>query len=39
MKRPIRWQLQLWHGPLPAIVLAGFGFTARQLQQTNHKNS
>ena len=28
----IRWRLQLWHGLLLAFVLAGFGFTAWQLQ-------
>jgi two-component system, OmpR family, sensor kinase len=32
----IRWQLQLWHGLLLVIVLAGFGFTAHQLQR-NHE--
>jgi two-component system, OmpR family, sensor kinase len=30
----IRWQLQLWHGLLLVIVLAGFGFTAHQLQRS-----
>ena len=28
----IRWRLQLWHGLLLMLVLAGFGFTAWQLQ-------
>ena len=28
----IRWRLQLWHGLLLVLVLAGFGFTACQLQ-------
>lgn len=28
----IRWRLQLWHGLLLALVLAGFGFTAWRLQ-------
>ena len=30
----IRWQLQLWHGILLGLVLAGFGFTAWRLQRT-----
>ena len=30
----IRWRLQLWHGLVLALVLAGFGFTAWQLQRT-----
>ena len=29
----IRWRLQLWHGLLLVLVLAGFGFTAWRLQQ------
>ena len=33
-----RWRLQLWHGLLLALVLAGFGFTAWQLQQANQMN-
>lgn len=31
----IRWRLQLWHALLLLFVLAGFGFTAWRLQQTN----
>lgn len=31
----IRWRLQLWHGLLLVAVLAGFGFTAWQLQRAN----
>ncbi|HKQ37796.1 MAG TPA: ATP-binding protein [Verrucomicrobiae bacterium] len=31
----IRWRLQLWHGLLLVIVLAGFGITAYQLQRAN----
>src|SRR5438105_3515819 len=31
----IRWRLQLWHGLLLVLVLAGFGFTAYQLQRSN----
>ncbi len=31
----IRWRLQLWHGLLLVLVLAGFGFTAWQLQRAN----
>ena len=31
----IRWRLQLWHGLLLALVLAGFGFTAWRLQREN----
>jgi heavy metal sensor kinase len=30
--RSIRWRLQLWHGLLLALVLAGFGWTAWRLQ-------
>jgi heavy metal sensor kinase len=29
----IRWRLQLWHGLLLTLVLAGFGFTAWRLQR------
>jgi heavy metal sensor kinase len=29
----LRWRLQLWHGLLLTVVLAGFGFTAWQLQR------
>src|SRR5436190_15181359 len=32
----IRWRLQLWHGLLLIIVLAGFGVTAYQLQRATH---
>jgi len=31
----IRWRMQLWHGLLLALVLAGFGFTAWRLQREN----
>ena len=31
----IRWRLQLWHGLLLVLVLAGFGATAYQLQSSN----
>src|SRR5437868_8415746 len=31
----IRWRLQLWHGLLLVLVLAGFGVTAYQLQRSN----
>ena len=31
----IRWRLQLWHGLLLVLVLAGFGLTAYQLQRAN----
>ena len=31
----IRWRLQLWHGLLLVLVLAGFGLTAYQLQRSN----
>ncbi len=34
----IRWRLQLWHGLLLVAVLAGFGFTAWQLQRANQLN-
>src|SRR4051812_40996494 len=30
----IRWRLQLWHGLLLVVVLAGFGLTAYQLQRS-----
>ncbi len=29
----IRWRLQIWHGLILVLVLAGFGFTAHRLQQ------
>jgi hypothetical protein len=29
----IRWRLQLWHGLVLVLVLAGFGFTAHQLDR------
>ncbi len=31
----IRWRLQLWHGLILLVVLAGFGFTAYRLQYAN----
>jgi len=31
----IRWRLQLWHGIILFVVLAGFGFTAYRLQHAN----
>ncbi len=31
----IRWRLQLWHGLVLFLVLAGFGITARQLDRTS----
>ncbi len=31
----IRWRLQLWHGLLLTLVLAGFGFTAWRLRRTD----
>jgi heavy metal sensor kinase len=31
----IRWQLQVWHGLLLGIVLAGFGFTGLQFLRDN----
>ena len=31
----IRWRLQLWHGLILLLVLAGFGFTAHRLQHFN----
>lgn len=30
--RSIKWQLQLWYGLILVLVLAGFGFTAYQLE-------
>src|ERR1051326_9179333 len=31
--KSIRWRLQIWYGVLLLAVLAGFGFTAYQLQR------
>ncbi len=31
----IRWRIQMWHGLLLLLVLAGFGITAYQFQQAN----
>ena len=31
----IRWRLQLWHGLILLLVLAGFGLTAYQLERVN----
>ena len=31
----IRWRLQIWHGLILVLVLAGFGFTAHRLQRGN----
>ena len=31
----LRWQLQLWHGLLLALVLAGFGWTSWRLQRAS----
>jgi two-component system, OmpR family, sensor kinase len=31
----IRWRLQLWHGLILLLVLAGFGLTAHRLQHLN----
>ena len=33
----LRWRLQLWHGLILFSVLAGFGFTAHQLQRANEQ--
>ena len=30
--KSIKWRLQLWYGLILVIVLAGFGFTAYQLE-------
>ena len=32
----IRWRLEIWHGLLLVVVLAGFGFTAWQWQRASH---
>ncbi|HEX7862158.1 MAG TPA: ATP-binding protein [Verrucomicrobiae bacterium] len=32
--RSIKWSLQLWHGIILLLVLAGFGYTAFELQRT-----
>jgi two-component system, OmpR family, sensor kinase len=34
MFRSIKWSLQLWHGLILFLVLAGFGYTAFELQRT-----
>ena len=34
MPRSIRWSMQLWHGVILLLVLAGFGYTAFELQRT-----
>jgi signal transduction histidine kinase len=31
--KSIRWRLQLWYGLILVVVLAGFGFTAHQLER------
>ena len=31
----IKWRLQLWHGAMLVVVLAGFGVTADELQRVN----
>ena len=36
--RSIRWRVQFWHGGLLVLVLAGFGFTAWNLQRANQFN-
>jgi len=33
--RSIKWRLQAWHGLILLGVLAGFGFTAHQMQRAN----
>lgn len=33
--RSLRWQLQLWHALILALVLTGFGWTAWQLQRAS----
>ncbi len=35
----VRWQLQLWHGLLLVLVLAGFGLTAWEFQRANQMRS
>ena len=37
--KSIRWQLQLWHGLLLLGVIGAFGFTAFQLEKTEHIRS
>jgi len=34
----IRWRIQLWHGLMLVLVLAGFGFTAWQFVRMNQLN-
>jgi hypothetical protein len=31
--KSIKWRLQLWYGLILVVVLAGFGFTAYQLER------
>src|SRR5262245_25085075 len=33
--RSIKWRLQAWHALMLLLVLAGFGFTAHQLDRVN----
>jgi signal transduction histidine kinase len=33
--RSLQWRLQAWHGLILLVVLAGFGFTAHQIQRAN----
>jgi len=34
LPRSIKWRLQIWHGVILLLVLAGFGLTAVELQRT-----
>ena len=31
--KSIKWRLQIWYGLILVVVLAGFGFTAYQLER------
>jgi two-component system OmpR family sensor kinase len=35
IRHSIRWQLQIWHGLLLTVIIAGFGMTAHQLSTSN----
>ena len=35
--KSIKWRLQLWYGLILVAVLAGFGFTAYQLESTAYQ--
>ena len=36
ISKSIKWRLQIWYGLILVVVLAGFGFTAYQLERGRH---